>query len=260
MITVVITNKKGGVGKTTTAYNLAAMLQERGYKTLAIDLDPQCSLTKMAGLTNHAGPSSYGVIAKEVKCRDAIIPMGFFDLIPGSKSLISAENTLPEGIGRLMRVRDALTEVKDDYDFAVLDNAPAMGVIAINSLMAGNYVVIPAEANELSTDGIISVYESITDMKNYMETNIKIAGILLTRYKTKTNLNQEYLKIFRKLAKEMNTKVFKQPIRESVGLSEMPSVHLPIHKHRPHSNAHLDYNVFVEELLDEVKKDVNNHG
>lgn len=256
MLSVVIANKKGGVGKTTTAYNLAAGLKIWGYKVLAIDLDPQCSLSKVAGYKKE-GPTSYGVISKEVNIKDAIVPMEHFDLVPASPALATADQTIPEGLGKLMRIREALLEVKDDYDFVIMDDAPAMGVVTMNSLVAADYIVIPAEANELSTDGIVSIYESVLDIKKYMQTNLKIAGILLTRYKAKTNLNQSYSKVFNKLAEQMGTKVFRARIRESVNLSELPSIHQPIFIYKPGSNAKDDYTAFVREFMRGVEADVN---
>ena len=256
MITVAISNKKGGVGKTTTAYNLAAGLKIWGYRVLAIDLDPQCSFSKVSGYNKQEGPTSFGVISKEVSIKNAIVNMEHFDLVPGSPALATADQTIPEGLGKLMRIREALLEVKDDYDFVVLDDAPSMGVVTMNSFVAADYIIIPAEANELSTDGIVSIYESVVDIKKYMQTNLRIAGILLTRYKAKTNLNQEYTKIFRKLADQMGTKVFRHPIRESVNLSELPSIHQPIFQYKPTSNANDDYTNLVKEFMKEEEADI----
>ena len=251
-----VINEKGGTGKTTTAYNLAAGIKAWKQRVLAIDLDPQCSLSKVAGYTKQEGPTSYGVLSKEVNIKSAIVPMEHFDLIPGSPSLSTADQTIPEGMGKLMRIREALLEVKDDYDFVVMDDAPSMGVVTMNSFVAADYIVIPAEANELSTDGIVSIYESVLDIRKYMQTNLRIMGILLTRYKAKTNLNQEYTKIFRNLAKNMGTTVFRHPIRESVNLSELPSIHKPIFAYKPQSNATEDYGNFVKDFMKEIEKDV----
>lgn len=252
MVTVVISNKKGGVGKTTTAYNLAAGLRKRGKSVLAIDLDPQCSLTKISGV-NKNGPTSFGVIAKEVNINDAILKLEFFDLIPGSPSLGSADQNLPESVNRLMRIREALADLETDYDFCIMDNAPALGVVTVNAYMAADYVIIPAEANELSTDGIANVFESVLDVRKYVNPNIKIAGILLTRYKPNTVLNREYSSIFNDLAEGMKTKVFKAAIRENVNLSELPSIHVPIFDYKPNSTGAEDYNAFIDEFLKGVK-------
>lgn len=253
MTTIVISNKKGGVGKTTTAYNLAAELRKKGFSVLAIDLDPQCSLTELAGV-NQNGPTSYGVIAKEVNINNSILNLEFFDLIPGSPALGTADQTLPESVNRLMRLREALGELTTEYDFCILDNPPALSVITINSYMAADYVVIPAEANELSTKGIVNVFESVIDVRKYVNPDIKIAGILLTRYKTNTVLNREYTTIFNDLASGIKTKVFDTHIRENINLSELPSIHLPIFAYKPNSTGAEDYKAFVDELLKEIKK------
>ncbi|WP_303838967.1 ParA family protein [Selenomonas ruminantium] len=253
MITVVISNKKGGVGKTTTAYNLAAGLRKRGKSVLAIDLDPQCSLTKFCGV-NKNGPTSFGVITKEVNINSAILKLEFFDLIPGSPLLNSADQNLPESVNRLMRIREALSELATDYDYVIMDNAPALGVVTVNAYMATDYVVIPAEANELSTDGIANVFESVLDVRKYVNPNIQIAGILLTRFKPNTVLNREYTDIFNELAKGMGTKVFKTAIRENVNLAELPSIHVPIFDYKPNSTGAEDYNKFIDEFVKGVEK------
>lgn len=252
MITVAIANKKGGVGKSTTSYSLATGLKKRDFKVLAIDLDSQCNLTKIAGL-NQDGPTSFGVIAREVKIADAIVKMKYLDIIPASKALVNAEQALPEGVNRLMRIREALDDIESEYDFCILDNAPAVDVITVNSMMASDYLIIPAESNELSSDGIVEVYESFLDVKKYVNPNIKIAGILLTRYKPNTVIGREYSKVFAEVAKNMDSKVFSVVIRENVSLSELPSIHMPIYDYKPESNGAKDYNAFVDEFLASIQ-------
>lgn len=253
MRTVAICNKKGGVGKTTTTYNLSAGLSKLGYKVLALDLDPQCSLTQVTGF-NQDGPTTNSVIFREVKIENAIINLEFFDFIPGSPLLEAADKSLPEGINRLMRLREPLGRLKDRYDYCIIDNAPAMGVVATNAIMAADYVIIPAEANALSTDGIVKVYESLLDAKKYVNPDIRIAGILLTRYKPNTILAREYEKIFSGVAKEMGTKVFKTKIRENINLSELSSIHIPIYDYRPKSTGAEDYMAFTKEFAGGVNR------
>ena len=160
---------------------------------------------------------------------------------------------LVESVNRLMRIREALADLETEYDFCIMDNAPALGVVTVNAYMAADYVIIPAEANELSTDGIANVFESVLDVRKYVNPNIKIAGILLTRYKPNTVLNREYSSIFNDLAEGMKTKVFKAAIRENVNLSELPSIHVPIFDYKPSSTGAEDYNAFIDEFLKGVK-------
>lgn len=248
MRTIVIGNKKGGVGKTTTAYCLATELNHRGYRVLAIDYDGQCNLTKVAGV-NQDGPTSYGVLTKEVYIGQAIIHLDWLDLIQASPSLNVADTALPQQLGSYLLTAEALKQIADDYDFCIIDTPPAVGIVTVNAIIAADYIVIPAEANELSSDGIARVFESVLDVQKNYNNNLKIAGILLTRYEQNTVLARQYLSYFETLAKGMGTKVFNTKIRKTVNLSEIASLHTPIFTYRPDSKGNKDYISFTDELL-----------
>ena len=253
MITIAICNKKGGVGKTTTAYTLAAMLKFRDFKVLAIDLDGQCNLTKVSGFNKNC-PTAYSVLTREVPIKNAIVKTEWFDFVKGSRSLFTIGQVLSEGPGRVMRLVNALQNVKDDYDFCILDTPPAVDVVTTNAMMAADYIVIPAEANELSTDGIVSVSDSVKEVREYFNSNLAIAGILLTRYRGRTNIAQDYKEIFKKYAKTIGTTLFKTEIRETIAFSEVPSIHQPIFMYRKDSTGTEDYSKFTTELLKVIKK------
>lgn len=260
MITITVGNKKGGVGKTTTAYHLAAELHEiklsrqRTYRVLVLDLDGQCNLSRVAGV-NEERPTTHSVMMKEIPIKDAIIQLKWFDLVQGSPAMNTISQSLPETLGRYMRINDALSSVQDDYDFCIIDTPPAIDVVTTNALLASDYVIIPAEANELSTDGIAAIYTSIMDGKLHYNPDLKIAGILLTRYKKQTTLARNYRDIFEKMAKAMKTKVFSTPIRENVNLSEVASYHVPVFSLRPDSPGAEDYAALTKELLEDIKAD-----
>jgi len=260
MVTITVGNKKGGVGKTTTAYHIAAELQKikisrrRTYRVLVLDLDGQCNLSRVAGV-NEDGPTAHSVMMREVPLKNAIIHLEWFDLVQGSPAMNTISKSLPESIGRYMRINEALSAVKDDYDFCVIDTPPAIDVVTTNALLASDYIIIPAEANELSTDGIAAIYASIMDAKQHFNPDLKIAGILLTRFKKQTTLARNYQAIFEKLAKAMKTKVFKTPIRENINLSEVASYHMPVFSLRPDSPGAEDYDAVTKELLADIKAD-----
>lgn len=246
----VISNKKGGVGKTTTAFNLAEGLQKRGKRVVAIDLDPQGNLTHMTGL-KISGPTSFGVLMGEARLGEAYDWSGpdAVPVVPASPALATADQTLPPGIGRNMRLKEALDTIKDDFDFCIIDTPPAIGIVTINAFVAADFVIIPAEANELSTEGIISVYESVKDVRKYANRRIEISGILLTRYRSNTSIAKEYRKVFERLASKMNTVVYETPIRESIAFSEIPSIHKSIFDYKPRSGAAKDYNALIDNVL-----------
>lgn len=265
MVTITVGNKKGGVGKTTTAYHLAAQLHQLNksrkvkYRVLVLDLDGQCNLSRTAGI-NDDGPTMHTVMMREVPLENAIMQTDWFDLVQGSPAMNTISKSLPEGIGRYMRVNEALKTVQNEYDFCILDTPPAIDVVTTNALIASDYIVIPAEANELSTDGIAAIYASIADTKQYYNPDIKIAGILLTRFKKQTTLARNYRGIFEKMAKAMKTKVFSTPIRENVNLSEVPSFHVPVFAFRPESSGAEDYAAFAKEILEDIRKDAQSVG
>ena len=255
MVTIVICNKKGGVGKTTTAYTLSAMLTYRNKRVLALDLDGQKNLTKMAGV-DQVGPTAYSVMMHEVPIEKAIIKTEWFSLIQGSSSLFTIGTAIPEGVDRVMRIRKAIRSVKDNYDYCIIDTAPAVDVVTVNALMAADYVVIPAEANELSTDGIVAINDRVNDIREYANKNLKIAGILLTRYRKQTNIARDYKEIFEAYAKKIGTKLFSTEIREAIVFSEIPSVHQPVFQYQGNSSGAEDYNAFVDELLGSIESEV----
>lgn len=261
MITFVIANKKGGVGKTTTAFNLAAGLQHKGKEVLLIDLDGQCSLTRMAGLKPNYQSSSFGILSGDCKIVDAICTMQDFDLIPGNQALTTADKSLPPGIGRNMRLKEALDSLRKNedyrYDYCIIDTPPALGIVTINAFVAADFIIIPAEANELSTDGILSVLESAEDVKKYANPYLEVFGILLTRFRKNTTLGKNYKEIFEQLAYSMHTIVFETPIRESIVFSEIPSIHRPIFDYKPRSAAAKDYQQLVDDCaaIAEVKEE-----
>lgn len=249
MFTFAIANQKGGVGKTTTAYNLAAGLGKE-YSVLLIDLDGQGNLTRMAGFIPGRQPSSYSLLSKENTIENTIKSCEYFDFIPASSSLTTADQSIEKGIGRNMRLKEALASYARNpdnipYDFCIIDTPPALGVVTNNALIAADFVIIPAEANELSTEGIISVVDSVEDIKKYVNPQLEVFCILLTRYRGNTTLGKEYYQIFEKLAFKMHTILYPTAIRESIIFSELPSVHQSVFEYKPRSNAAKDYQELV---------------
>lgn len=251
MMTFSVCNRKGGVGKTTTAFNLAAGLAEVGKTVLAIDLDGQCNLTRMMGLEPQQ-PSSFGLLTGEADVMHTIqgtSMSGNLHLIPANPMLTTTDRVLPPGFSRNMMLRKALRPLENEYDYCIIDTPPAIGAVTINALVTSDFVIIPAEANELSMDGIIAVYESVTDVKENVNPTLEISGILLTRYKSRTTLAKEYRHMLKETADRLNTIVYEQPIRESVALAELPSVHQSIFKYKGKSAAAEDYGALVSEVI-----------
>lgn len=175
-----IINQKGGVGKSTTAEALLAGLTLKGYKTLAVDLDAQGNLTYATG-ANSQGATSLGVLTREVDAGDAIQHTPSGDIIPSNKALAGADAFITD-TGKEYRLREALESVASEYDYIIIDTPPALSILTINALTASNSVIIPAQADIYSLQGIEQLAETIQPVKRYCNPTLSIEGILLTRY------------------------------------------------------------------------------
>lgn len=250
MKTIVLTNKKGGVGKTTTSMALATSLHEKGYKVLVIDMDSQCNLTKASG-AEHS-PSVYGVMSGEVDVNNAIQHLEFFDILPASPILAKAEKTFGDDVGRNYKLKEGLQYLRTEYDYIVIDTPPHIGFLTTNALALANYVIIPAEAAPFSHDGMEQLYGIILDVRKYLNPKIRIEGVLLTRYHKNTNLSKDYTEGLIDVANKMDTKVFKTVIREGVAVPESQSMKTPVSRYKPKAGVSEDYEAFAEEFLKSV--------
>lgn len=247
MKTIAVVNRRGGVGKTATAHAIGAGLSLRGYKTLFIDLDSQCNLTYDVG-GKPARLTSMEVLTGTATAEDAIQEVQSGDLIPASPSLAGAD-TIINGTGKEYRLAEAIAPLSKHYDFCIIDTPPALGVLTINALTACTSAVIPAQAEVHSLQGIGLLAEAIQAVKKYTNPDIKIEGILITRFKGRAILSRDMRANIEETAKELGTKVFSTPIRECLALQEAQAVQQDIYTYAPRSNATADYTALVEELL-----------
>lgn len=247
MKTITITNQKGGSGKTTTAVALAAGLAHRGYRVLAVDLDAQGNLSDTAR-AKVGGPSAFGVLAGEAAAAAAIQHCEKFDLIPASRLLAGAEASITE-TGKEHRLREALEPVQSGYDFCVIDTPPALGLLTVNALTVSDYVVIPAQGDLYSLMGITDLARTIASVRKYTNPGIRVAGILLTRFTSRTNVSRAAADMAAETAAVLNTAVFTSTIRDAAAVKEAQMIQRDIFTHAPESNVAEDYNAFITELL-----------
>ena len=242
-----IINQKGGVGKSTTAEALLAGLTLKGYKTLAVDLDAQGNLTYATG-ANSQGATSLGVLTREVDAGDAIQHTPSGDIIPSNKALAGADAFITD-TGKEYRLREALESVASEYDYIIIDTPPALSILTITALTASNSVIIPAQADIYSLQGIEQLAETIQPVKRYCNPTLSIEGILLTRYSKRSILGQEVAGLARQIAQRLNTKVFDTTIREAIAIKEAQISQQSLFSYAPKAPVTDDYRAFIEEVI-----------
>lgn len=258
MKVLTIANQKGGVAKTTTTGALASALSRLGYRVLAIDMDPQSNLTENCGVNKNINGSYAALI--NLKIRDNVVTNKLnhlYDVLPGDTSLSAVkaemERTIP--MGREERLKIAIREEKLEelYDFVIIDTPPTMDLLTINAVLAADYVIIPAMADINATKGVDMLKTNLIDNANkYFHSDIKIAGILLTRFDPRLNVSKAVKEMTEMLAEKLETRVFKTFIRSCVVAPESNYVAMDIFDYRPDSTIAKDYNEFAKELLEVI--------
>lgn len=247
---IAIFNQKGGVGKTTTNINLAACLALKGKKILIIDIDPQGNTTSGIGLSKkELGNTSYEIlIEKDIDTKSAIIETQVknLNIIPASVQLAGAEVELIQLQGREKRLKNALDQVKPDYDYIFIDCPPSLGLLTINSLTAVDSVLIPIQCEFYALEGVSQLMSTIEIVKKSMNPKLEIQGVILSMFDGRTNLSIQVVEEVKKYFKE---KVYTTVIPRNVRLAEAPSYGLPIMQYDPKSAGAQAYQEFAEEFL-----------
>ena len=245
----VVANQKGGIGKSTTATNLAGILGKKA-KTLLIDADPQGNSTSTYEAKVEDVATLYDVMidSDRLPIAEAIQHTENGDIVASDPLLVKAEKMLDGDVEGFYRLKDAL-EGLEDYKYVVIDTAPSLNIILYNCLIAADKVIIPVTADSYAMQGIKQLYDTIMAVKRRQNRNLEIAGLLLVRYQGRSNLERDIRESIENSAKEMNTKLFKTVIRECVKTKEAQEQKKLLIDYAPKCNTCLDYLDFAKELL-----------
>ena len=242
-----ITNQKGGVSKSTTAVILTAGLHKAGKKVLLIDLDQQANATAAMGEKPSAEESALQILTREKTAAECIRHTEQGDLIPAGKALAGADLILTQ-TGKEFRLREALKQIRDRYDFIVLDTPPALGTLTVNALTAATDLIIPANADIFSLTGITDLAATLEGVREYTNPDLKIDGILFTQFSGRPILSRDMLTTAQGMAAWLKTKVFETKIRQSTTVKELQSNQTSIFDYAPKAPVTNDCRTFIKEL------------
>ncbi len=255
--TIVLTNQKGGVGKTTTSAALVAGLAKKEKRVLAIDLDPQGNLGFSFGLDIENGNTLFEALKGDVPIYDAIQRKSGIDFIR-SNILLSGVAEVVKSEKRELLLKNLLAPVERFYDYIIIDTPPAFNVLTLNGYSAADYLIIPMSAEILSLVGLTQLRETYETIRKTVNPDLKVMGILMTSFDGRRGLSWEVKEMADGVAAQLGTKVFDTVIRSSVAVAEAPAHGENIIEYAPRSNAARDYKAFVEEVLRMTEGDRRN--
>lgn len=251
---IAIANQKGGVGKTTTAINLAASLAALEYRTLIVDADPQANSTSGVGLNpKEVQQSIYECMVDDVDVKGAIqdTNLKFLSIIPSHIDLVGAEVEMVDLENREEKMRESLAVIKQDYDFIIIDCSPSLGLITINALTAADSVIIPVQCEYFALEGLGKLLNTIKIIQTRLNKNLEIEGILLTMYDVRLRLSNQ---VVEEVNAHFSQMVFETIIPRNIKLSESPSFGVPAIVHDAESKGSISYLNLAKEILDKNGK------
>jgi chromosome partitioning protein len=242
-----IANQKGGVGKTTTAVNVAASVADAGWETLLVDLDPQCNATVALGLPKDASPNVYGVMSGELSLDGAARATGIDRLsaVPSTPDLAGANVELPRIPGSETKLRESLGAVRERFLFTLLDCPPSLGPLTVNALVAADQVLVPVQTEYFALEGLAGLLDTLSLVQRELNPRLTVAGMILTMHDGRTRLARD---VEREVREHFPELVFDTVIPRNVRLGEAPSFGIPVTHHAPASAGSVAYLRLAKEV------------
>ena len=242
-----IANQKGGVGKTTTAVNVAACIAEAGQETLLVDLDPQCNATVALGLSKDSSPTIYDCLTGQLPLEDAVAATAIEQLaiVPSTPELAGANVELPRAPGSETRLRDALGSVRDRFLFTLLDCPPSLGPLTVNALVAADKVIVPVQTEYFALEGLAGLLDTLGLIQRELNPRLTVAGMILTMHDGRTRLAQD---VEREVREHFPELVFDTVVPRNVRVGEAPSFGVPVTRHDPGCSGSVAYLKLAQEV------------